>query len=289
MSSLPGSTESFFFLMLGSLQSQASLVFESGGEGHTALTRRQAGGLFHVGKPYWDGQALSAQVVNPTAGLFAGDEMELGVELGEGSQVELSSPNSTRFYSMDNRPAKIQQRFTVGPKASLEYHPNWVVPQQGSSVEQHTRIEVAKSGELIFFDCLAPGRVRHGEQYRYKRYATSLELRYNEELRAKERMVLEPDLGGWPLFVPGWEVCFYGAVWLVSDRLEDHFDSLSGLESSLNGPSLKCGLTMQGPGVAVIRLLAARSLLVKKSFARIRKAAAPIFPILQREQRIPQT
>ncbi|YCM42043.1 urease accessory protein UreD [Verrucomicrobiaceae bacterium 227] len=274
--------------MLGSLQSQASLEFSADSEGRTVLSKRRAGGLFHVAKPYWDGRALGVQLVNPTAGLFAGDEMKLQVQVGDGAQVELTSPSSSRFYAMHDRPAKIRQHFTIGKEASLEYHPNWVVPQQGSSVAQETRIDVDESGELIFFDCLSPGRVRHGEQYRYQRYASSLDLRYGGELRAKERMVLEPDQGGWPLVVPGWEVCFYGAVWFVGAGVEECFDQLALLEKKLSGEGLICGVTMQGRGVAVLRLLAARSLLVKKAFTEVRKVTSPYFSILQREQRIPQ-
>jgi urease accessory protein len=275
--------------MLGSLQSEARLEFSQNGEGRTVLSRRRAGGLFHVGKPYWDGQALAAQVVNPTAGLFAGDEMELTVKLAEGAQVELSSPSATRFYAMNDRSAKIRQNFEVGREAALEYHPNWVVPQQGSSVEQHTRIKVDESGELVFFDCLAPGRVRHGEQYLYQRYATSLELHYGDQLRAKERMVLEPDQGGWPLVYPGWDATFYGAVWLVGGMVDEGFPLLAKLENEFSKNDMQCGVTRQGSGVVVLRLLAARSLLIKRALAVVRETATPFFPILQREQRIPQS
>lgn len=278
----------FYLRMLGSLQSQASLEFSADSDGRTVLSKRRAGGLFHVAKPYWDGRALGVQLVNPTAGLFAGDEMELQVQVGGRAQVELTSPSASRFYAMHDRPAKIRQHFSIGKEACLEYHPNWVVPQQGSSVTQETRIDVANSGELVFFDCLSPGRVRHGEQYRYQRYASSLDLRYGGELRAKERMVLEPDQAGWPLLVPGWDVCFYGAVWLAGAGVEDCFEQLAALERELSGDGVICGVTTQGQGVAVLRLLAARSLLIKKAFIEVRKAAAPFFPILQRDQRIPQ-
>ena len=275
--------------MLGSLQSQAGLGFSLDGQGRTVLRDRRAGGLFHVGKPYWDGRILAVQVVNPTAGLFAGDEMELKVTLDEQTKVEMTSPSASRFYSMGDRPARITQDFKVGKRSWLEYYPNWVVPQQGSSVEQTTRIEVAEGGEIIFFDCLAPGRVRHGEQYRYQRYVTSFELRCGDELCVKERMVLEPGAGGWPLMVPGWEVCFYGAVWLVGDSVHDSFDALAAVEKKLSGSEILCGVTRQGPGVAVVRILAKRSLHIKKAFAEVRRAAQAIFPILEREQRISQS
>lgn len=284
-----GSTTPYYFLMLGSLQSQAGLGFSCDRQGRTILRDRRAGGLFHVGKPYWDGRVLAVQIVNPTAGLFAGDQMELKVALEEETQVELTSPSASRFYAMGDRPARIRQEFKVGKGAWLEYYPNWVVPQQGSSVEQVTILDVAEGGEMIFFDCLAPGRVRHGEQYRYQRYVASFELRCAGELRVKERMVLEPNQGGWPLAAPGWEVSFYGAVWLVKEGLERGFESLAEMERELSGEGIQCGITMQGPGVAVVRILAARSLLIKKAFARVREKARAIFPILEREQRISQT
>ena len=272
--------------MSGSLKSDAFLKFGVDGARGTFLSERQAGGLFHFSKAYRAGGVLGLQMVNPTAGLFANDEMNLSVTLEEGAQVLLSTPSATRFYAMKGHSAHVGQTFHVGPGACLEYHTNWVIPQRGSAVDQKTEIEIEEGGQMFFFDRLAPGRVQHGESYRYRRYETSLELKRAGKLQVVERMVLEPELGGWPLEVPGWKVCFYGAVWLVCDLSEGDFRALVGLERCLNRDGVLCGLTRQGEKVYVIRILAARSLLLKGALEKSRRIISSMFPALADEKRV---
>lgn len=289
MTSLRGLIGRFSLRMSGNLQSEGRVEFSLDGSGRTILSRRQAGGLFHIGKPYRDGGILGAQFVNPTAGFFSGDEMRLLVDVQKGAQATITSPSATRFYAMTEGEAVVTQEIRVGENAWLEYHTNWVIPQNGSAVSQAIRLDVAKSGELFFVDRLAPGRVRHGEQYRYRRYAASFDLRYDGQLCARERMVLEPEAGGWPLRVSDWEVTFFGAVWIVSEKLNEKFSLLAELEKKINADGVLAGITMQGESVAVIRVLAARSLLLKQALDEVRVTAEAMLPLLTKGQRLIQT
>jgi urease accessory protein len=264
--------------MLGSLQSAAELDFRLDERHRTVLSKRRAGGLYHFSKPYWNGETLALQIVNPTAGLFDGDTMSLDVHLQKGASVALTSPSASRFYAMEKSSAKITQSFSLETETWLEYHPNFSVPQQGSEVELETKITLAAGAEMIFLDQLAPGRVKHGEQYRYRRFTTNFSLHYDGTFHALERMVLEPKLGGWPLSVPDWEVAFYSAVWIVKDSLDPHCDTLAGIEASLKKSNLLCGLTQLTEQVAVIRVLAPRSIILKKALQEIRAALNPVFP-----------
>jgi|GEM_PF-492209 len=240
---------------------------------------------FHFSKAYRDEDVLGLQLVNPTAGLFSGDDMALTVEILEGAQAAIGSPSASRFYDTAGGVAGITQEFKIGHDAWLEYHSNWIIPHQGSSVTQRTVIEVQKGGSLLFCDRFAPGRVKSGEQYRYQNYTASFQIRYADRLCVSERMVLEPEDQGWPLAVPGWEVCFYGAVWLVGEGIFEKLTTLRELEKDLLSEQLLGGVTQLTEEVAVFRVVAARSLFLKDALERIRAAATPIFPILKQEPR----
>ena len=268
--------------MLGSLQSEALLSFRHDTErDRTVLHRRRTGGLCHVSKPYWDGTVLGAQVVNPTAGLFAGDELRMRVEVGDGARVSLTSPSASRFHAMGDCGGWVEQEFDVGAGAWLEFRPDLVIPQGKSRVSQTTRLTVAEGGEVVFFDLLAPGRVAHGESYQYQRYSTTLELELGGSLVARERMVLSPEDGGWPLRVPGWEVSYYGAVWLVGAGVTTGEEVLAKLERQLDSEGVRIGVSALTGGVAVVRVLAARSVLLKNSLSRVREAVEGMFPLLR--------
>lgn len=131
---------------------------------------------------------------------------------------------------------------------------------------------------MIFIDQLSPGRVKHGEQYRYRHFSTIFSLHHDGIPQVTERMVLEPKLGGWPLAVPGWDVALFGAVWLVKDDLHSYLDTLAAIESSLQNSDLLCGLTILSDQVAVFRLLAPRSIILRKGLKQIRSSLNPVFP-----------
>ncbi|MEM9079658.1 MAG: urease accessory protein UreD [Verrucomicrobiota bacterium] len=251
--------------MAGSLQSEVCLSFEER-EGRTVLSRREAGGLCHVGKGYWDGKVLRLHVVNPTAGMFAGDDLGVRVEVEERAQVSLVTPSATRFHAMKGGKAALRQDLRVGREAFLEFLPEWTIPQAGSEVRQETRIEVGEGGRLIFGEMLAPGRVAHGESHGFRRFENQFELIVGKRLVALERMDLRPEKGGWPLAVEGWETCFYGGVWLVGCDSE-----LVETCEEWENEEFKVGFSEVEEGVVVVRMLAARSLFVRKGLAEVRE------------------
>ena len=252
--------------MSGHLESDIELVFEKDGErAVTVLRKRRAGGLCHVGKPYWDGEVLNLQLVNPTAGVFAGDRLRMKVALGDGAKVALVTPSATRFHAMAGQEATIEQEFHVGEKGWLEYWPEWVMPQGGSAVRQVTRLNVARDGVLIFGDMLAPGRVAHGESQAFRKLTTEFELRVAGQLVARERMNLEPERGAWPLQVESWENCFYGGLWIVGGD----GDFLGAMEE-LCDEETKVGFSRVSPEVVVLRMVTARSVLLRNLFEKLR-------------------
>ena len=252
--------------MSGHLESEIELVFEQDHErGITVLRKRRAGGLCHVGKPYWDGEVLNLQLVNPTAGVFAGDRLKMEVAVGQGAKVALVTPSATRFHAMAGQEATIEQSFIVGEKGWLEYWPEWVMPQGGSAVHQVIRLEVARDGVLVFGDMLAPGRVAHGESQAFRKLTTEFELRVGGKLVVRERMNLEPERAAWPLAVQGWENCFYGGLWIVGGQ----GDFLAELEG-LNDSETKVGFSRLSPEVVVLRIATARSVLLRTLFEKLR-------------------
>ena len=269
--------------MSGSLQSEMDLVFRHDEvRDVTVLAKRLAGGLSHVSKPYWDGDVLRLHLVNPTAGIFGGDDLRMRLELGERARVALTCPSANRFHAMQGTSARIEQEFIVGRGGWLDFIPEWVIPQKNSEVELLTRIEVSEGGQLVFGDLLAPGRVAHGEKLDFRRFGTRFELKVAGRLVASERMELEPSLGSWPFSVPSWDHCFYGAWWLVGKELDDFL--MQGIES-FQGDGVKIGVSTLAEGVVVVRMLAARSLILKKVSERVREQLSSVFPLLEGDRR----
>jgi len=273
----------------GSLQSDVEIEFRHDDDRQrTVLARRKAGGLCHLGKPYWNEPVLSLQLVNPTAGLFANDQLKVSVNVGDRAQVALTSPSASRFHTMPEGRAELVQRFTVGNNAWLDYWPEMTIPQRDSDVRQHTSIRLGTDSAMVFLDTLAPGRIAHGENQQYRRLETFLEIHRNDELLVRERCVLEPGTpsGKWPLLVPGWEACYYAAIWIAGSES----DTASAVNNAAiiaesNGEGYFGGTSLLHQGLAVVRIVARSNVILSRRITELRRQLSKDLSLLRTEFR----
>jgi len=244
-------------MSLGSLQSQAKLVFRHQDEtGQTVLAKRSTGGLFHVSKPYWDESLLLTQLVNPTAGIFEGDKMLLEIELERDSKVALVSPSATRLHTMRGGEATIEQHVRQEEGSFLEFRSDYTIPQKDSVVSQLTEINMEKGSTLLYIERLMPGRVGFGEQYNFERFSSQLKISFESSLLVQERIVIEGKEGGWPLRHPKWERTYMANLWLVLEQ-----------------------------NVLVCRVLSPESVRLKKKIVAIREKFGQYVPELEKSSR----
>jgi len=183
--------------MSSALRGHLDLVCESDDAGRTFLARQSFAAPMHLSKPYWDGHHLVVNAVNPTAGLFSGDEVEIRVLARTGASALFTSPSASRTHRARNGepPARVRQDFHVENGSWLEVCPEMLIVQAGARYEQHTNLTVDSGGGLIYFDCLAPGRVAMGEVFAFEHALCRTRLRVNGELLAVENCRLSPNDG----------------------------------------------------------------------------------------------
>jgi urease accessory protein len=267
--------------MIGSsLQSSVEIAFRyDKARSRTVLAKRQAGGLCHLSKPYWTGEVLGLQLVNPTAGLFSGDHLDVSVHVGPNSQVALTSPSASRYHTMPTGQAHLTQRFEIEDDAWLDFWPEIVIPQRESDVIQTTEIHLAPTASTVFLDLLSPGRVAHGERYQFRRLETRLEIRQSGNLLAKEHCVLEPEHSSiWPLHVPGWDLCYYAALWVAGQQAGKAIELLSQFPS--NRTTHQIGTSLVADRLGVVRIIANSSISLHKVANQLRKNLQQHLPLL---------
>ena len=163
------------------------------GAGPSALREQSFRAPFHLSKPHEDAGALVVNVVNPTAGIFDGDELELQATVEAGARLVLTAPSANRIYqSRSGRPALVRQTVRAAPRSLVEFLPEPLIPHAGSVYEQHTELHAAAGAEMLFFEWLSPGRVAGGEVFHYRRLDWRTDVRVAGALVARERYTLEP-------------------------------------------------------------------------------------------------
>jgi len=135
--------------------------------GRSYLSRQSFNTPFHLSKSYWDGRALTVQMINPTAGILSGDRLCSDVKVEPGACLNLTTPSATRVYTMPEGGAEAVQNFSVARDARLSFIPSMLVPHRHSRYHQTSRLTIERGGELLYLETLAPGRVAHGESFQY--------------------------------------------------------------------------------------------------------------------------
>jgi urease accessory protein len=270
------------------LQGELRLRFEKCPQRHeTVLRERYRRGLFHFGKPYRESQRLVLQVLNPTAGLFAHDRMTARIEVGEGASAAVLAPSSTQIYAMpEGGFAESSFDLTVGSGATACYLPRWSVLHAGSRFRQATRIEVARSANLLFLEPLSLGRAAHGERLLFDWFESSLEIRREGRLVVREAWKVGRELRRWAWQFRGQQASGLATLYLI---LPDGFPRFEECEAALRlnpPPNTLCSLTALDEGVYSVRLLSASNLSLGKILGQLQSflPASVVFP--QTSQRI---
>lgn len=243
----------------------------------TVLAAQSFRAPYHLSKPYWDAEAqtLLVQVVNPTAGILAGDALELDIAVGKDAALLVTTPSASRAFKMRDGSAECSQHFSVAKGGWLEVLPEPLVPHRGCRYRQVTRIEVEKGSELFFADLLMPGRIAHGEAWAWDRLCLETEVRLDGELILRERFEQSGDelkalaaLAG-----SGPKACFGNAV-LVAEGGAPWLPAVA----ALHGEGVWLGVSPLRRGGWSIKFVAADSIRLRKALRTMREALASHYP-----------
>jgi urease accessory protein len=255
--------------------------------GRTVLAAQSFRAPYHLSKPYWDADArtLIVQVVNPTAGILAGDRLESTIAVEPGASLLVTTPSASRIFKMKTGAAACRQQFTVAAGAWLEVMPEPLVPHRGCSYRQTTEIAVAAGGELFFTDLLFPGRIAHGEAWEWQSLCLETSVRLDGELILRERF--EQTGAGLralaALADSGPAACFGNAILIAAPRPTD--TTWRATLAALHGDGLWLGVSELRCGGWSLKLVARNSIILRRGLAAARKILAEHFPRLASDPR----
>lgn len=263
-----------------SLRGHLRLICGCSDGDRSVLRESYVSGSYHVSKPYWDGEVLQVQVANPTAGIFEGDRLESYVRVEQRARLFLTSTGATRLYSMEQGNAESRGSFFVERGGWLEVFPELLIPQAKARFRQRYEICLEEEAELYFAEALAPGRSAREEHYSFDWLDLRTDLISAERRIVSDRCRLRPD--ALPLFP--WPICYYAAVWIVSERLKQHAEIWERIEA-LGSKTLRIGCSELLEAGWAVKILASDSMALREALRQIRKIAAEAIPYLRLQPR----
>jgi urease accessory protein len=172
---------------------ELELVFEKRGN-RTVLIHDFQRTPLQIVRPFeLEPGVLTAIIINPTAGVMAGDSYRISVTLREGARVVLLTQSATKIHRMDaGLSARQEIIFNVANGARLEYYPERTIPFTDSSFSQVLRANLEPDAEFALLESWTTGRVLHGERLTFRKYASTTEVRIAGKLEYLDAFRLEP-------------------------------------------------------------------------------------------------
>ena len=238
------------------------------GAGRSALREQSFCAPFHLSKPHQDAGALVVNVVNPTAGIFDGDELEMVVRVETGARLVVTTPSANRVYqSRSGGAARVRQVVRAAAGSFVEFIPEPLIPQAGAVYEQETLLEAEAGAELLFFEWLSPGRVASGEVFQYRRLGWRTDVRVAGKLVARERYQLLP---GRPETIATLTARFPQAHYLGCFWVTDRPFPVAAVEA-LGEPGIYLGWSALAAGGWTVKVLGADALATRRCLTRLRE------------------
>src|SRR5271170_3864561 len=129
--------------------------------------RTEAERLFETGGLRWrfprSSRPCEAAIVNTGGGVAGGDSYRVSLKLGEGAEVEASTPSAERIYRSDGPAAAIVTRLSLAPRARLFWLPQETLLFEGARLERRLDVELSGEASLVIAETLLFGRLAMGE------------------------------------------------------------------------------------------------------------------------------
>jgi urease accessory protein UreH len=125
-----------------------------------------------------------------TAGLFGGDEVECSIRVERGAGVRITQQSATKVHPSQERRAVQRNRIYVESEATLEMFLEPIIPFADSRLEQATHIEVEPGGQLAYWEGFMTGRVGRGESWCFAELTSETSLSSNGTLAYLDRFRL---------------------------------------------------------------------------------------------------
>lgn len=253
-------------------------------DGRTVLARQSFRAPFHLGKSYWDGQVLQVQIVNPTAGILAGDRLHCAVTVEAGASLALTTPAASRAFMMRRGIAECRQEFRVSAGGWLEYFPEPLCPHRDSDYKQRTTILLEAGAELFWCDSLAPGRVGRGEKWAWRRMQLALGVDHAGLPILRECLDYSGAELGRIAELNGHAEAWFGTAVIVSDKLATE-DPCWDTIRALHREGVWCGATRLPRAGWIVRVVAPNGQALRDSLKVIRETLATKLPPLRSDWR----
>jgi len=244
------------------------LVCGPDSRGRSALIGQSVRAPMHISKPWWEEGLLIVNAVNSTAGLFAGDVIDIAIDVKSRAEMLFTSASASRVHRTPGGKATVHQEIRVARDGWLEMLPALFIPHAGSDYSQETSITLEPGSRFLWFETIAPGRVAFGEAWEFTRFESRFQLTCDSRPVVRETYSLTPDSPSAAALRRQFSAAYHATCYASG---ADFSDDLLAAISDQHHDECWVGCTrLDAPAIAM-RLVAADNLHLSRVLIRVRE------------------
>lgn len=130
-------------------------------------------------------------IMSTSPGILSGDKYDINIEVEPCARVMLKSQSYQRLYDMDQH-AEQRMEIKVGDGAHFSQVSHPIVPHRNSALFSSTSVTLGSESSFLQSEIITCGRKHHGEEFEFREFHNSVEVRHAGVLRLKDRVWLAP-------------------------------------------------------------------------------------------------
>lgn len=163
--------------------------------GPTRLGRLRQEGSLKCLFPRSDGPGLDAVLVNTAGGVTGGDRFEIGVRVGEGARLTLTTQAAERAYAAQpDETGRLETRLEVAPGGRLDWIPQETILFDRSALARRLTLTLAPGATALVAEPLIFGRAAMGEELHAAQFSDRIEIRRDGQPLYHDAMRLDGDI-----------------------------------------------------------------------------------------------
>lgn len=164
--------------------------------GKTVLARKHQLGPLSVQRPFYpEGEAAHVYLLHPPGGVAGGDDLDIGVGVGEAAHALITTPGATKFYRSAGATATQAQNLRVTKGATLEWFPQENIFFPGAQVRAATSIHLDPGARLAAWEIHCLGRPANAERFDQGLLELGLRLTRDQKPLLNERLRISETRG----------------------------------------------------------------------------------------------
>lgn len=234
---------------------------------------------FKILRPFYlDGIGTAfVYVLDAAGGMLGGDSLDYRIRVNDGARLYLTNSSTSKLYQMSDGQARINQQFSIGNNASLEFFPEAMMLFKNTSVETVTRIEAEHDSIFALCDMYAGGRKHAGELFQFQSIVNRFEIIIDGKLAIWEKYRVEGEklrvgrLG----YLEGYT--HWGNLYLYSKAgSTDIIRILQEYLSGMNRQGVWAGCSLHPSNVITVKALSSEYEAVKDCFQQVWSRIRPL-------------